>query len=50
MACGLTKVGVIQSSQHTSELIMSRFMGSEMFDAGFSLWDVLVAEEAPASL
>jgi hypothetical protein len=25
MACGLTRVGVIQASQHTSELIMSRF-------------------------
>lgn len=37
MACGLTKVGVIQSSQHTSELIMSRFMGSEMFDPGFDM-------------
>jgi hypothetical protein len=37
MACGLTKVGVIQNSQHTSELIMSRFMGSEMFDAGFDM-------------
>jgi hypothetical protein len=37
MACGLTKVGVIQCSQHTSELIMSRFMGSEMFDPGFDM-------------
>lgn len=26
MACGLTKVGVIQNSYHTSELIMSRFV------------------------
>ena len=25
MACGLTKVAVVQASQHTSELIMSRF-------------------------
>lgn len=37
MACGLTKVGVIQGSQHTSELIMSRFMGSEMYDPGFDM-------------
>jgi hypothetical protein len=37
MACGLTKVGVIQCSHHTSELIMSRFMGSEMFDPGFDM-------------
>ncbi len=37
MACGLTRVGVIQSSQHTSELIMSRFRGTEMYDPGFDM-------------
>lgn len=37
MACGLTKVGVIQSSQHTSELIMSRFRDTEMYDPGFDM-------------
>ena len=37
MACGLTKVGVIQASQHTSELIMSRFRDTEMYDAGFDM-------------
>lgn len=37
MACGLTKVGVIQSSQHTSELIMSRFRGTEMYDPTFDM-------------
>ncbi|MEO1270462.1 MAG: DUF1552 domain-containing protein, partial [Myxococcota bacterium] len=37
MACGLTRVGTIQASHHTSELIMSRFEGSEMFDAGFDM-------------
>ncbi len=37
MACGLTRVSVIQASQHTSELIMSRFMGSEMYDPGFDM-------------
>lgn len=37
MACGLTKVGVIQSSQHTSELIMSRFRDTEMHDPGFDM-------------
>lgn len=30
MACGLTKVGTLQASHHTSELIMSRFVGTEM--------------------
>ena len=29
MACGLTKVGVVQASHHTSELIMSRFPPSD---------------------
>ena len=37
MACGLTKVGVIQASQHTSELIMSRFPGTEMYDPAFDM-------------
>jgi hypothetical protein len=36
-ACGLTRVGVIQASHHTSELIMSRFPGSEMHDPGFDM-------------
>lgn len=37
MACGLTRVGVVQGSQHTSELIMSRFVGSEMYDPGYDM-------------
>ena len=37
MACGLTKVGVIQASQHTSELIMSRFPGTEMYNPNFDM-------------
>ena len=37
MACGLTQVGVLQGSHHTSELIMSRFMGAEMYDPGFDM-------------
>jgi len=37
MACGMTRVGVIQASHHTSELIMSRFMGTPMYDAGFDM-------------
>jgi len=37
MACGLTKIGVVQGSHHTSELIMSRFEGAEMHDAGFDM-------------
>lgn len=37
MACGLTRVGVIQGSHHTSELIMSRFMGTPMYDPGFDM-------------
>ena len=37
MACGLTRVGVIQASHHTSELIMSRFMNTQMYDPGFDM-------------
>ena len=37
MACGLTRVGVIQGSHHTSELIMSRFPSTPMYDAGFDM-------------
>jgi len=37
MACGLTRVGVLQGSYHTSELIMSRFMGTPMYDPGFDM-------------
>ena len=37
MACGLTKVGVIQGSHHTSELIMSRFPATPMYDPGFDM-------------
>jgi len=37
MACGLTRVGVIQGSHHTSELIMSRFPDTEMSDPGFDM-------------
>lgn len=37
MQCNLTRVGVIQGSHHTSELIMSRFMGTDMYDPGFDM-------------
>jgi hypothetical protein len=37
MACGLTQVGVLQCSMHTSELIMSRFPATEMYDAHFDM-------------
>ena len=37
MACGLTQIGVIQGSHHTSELIMSRFEGTPMYDPGFDM-------------
>ena len=37
MACGMTKVGVLQASHHTSELIMSRFAGTEMHDPSFDM-------------
>ena len=34
MACGLTKVGTIQASYHTSELLMSRFEGTDLYTPG----------------
>lgn len=37
MACGLTNVGTIQASYHTSELIMSRFEGTEMYVPNFDM-------------
>jgi hypothetical protein len=37
MACGLTQVGVLQASQHTSELIMSRFSRTELHRPGFDM-------------
>jgi hypothetical protein len=37
MACGMTRVGVIQASHHTSELIMSRFANTQMYDPGFDM-------------
>jgi hypothetical protein len=37
MACGLTRVGVIQAAHHTSDLIMSRFAGTPMYDPGFDM-------------
>lgn len=37
MSCGRTQVGVIQGSHHTSELIMSRFPGTEMYDPSYDM-------------
>jgi hypothetical protein len=37
MACGLTRVGVVQASVHTSELIMSRFANTPMYEPGFDM-------------
>jgi hypothetical protein len=37
LACGMTKVGVLQCSQHTSELIMSRFTGTPMYRPNFDM-------------
>jgi hypothetical protein len=37
MACGLTKVGTLQASMHTSELILSRMPGTEMYEPTFDM-------------
>lgn len=48
MACGLSKVGVIQGSYHTSELIMSRFPATEMYDPGFDMRSHQASHYGPA--
>jgi hypothetical protein len=48
MACGLTRVGVIQASQHTSELLMSRFPGTPMYDPGFDMRSHQASHYGPA--
>jgi hypothetical protein len=37
MACGLTNVGVVQASQHTSELVMSRFPSTPLYKPSFDM-------------
>lgn len=37
MACGMTRVVTLQCSHHTSELVMSRFPGTEMYDPGYDM-------------
>ena len=37
MECGMTRVGTIQAATHTSELIMSRFAGTEMYDPAYDM-------------
>lgn len=37
MACGLSRIGVLQCAHHTSELVMSRIPGTEMFDPGYDM-------------
>lgn len=48
MACNQTRVGVIQCSHHTSELIMSRFVDTEMHDAGFDMRSHQASHYGPA--
>jgi hypothetical protein len=36
-ACGLTSVAVIQASQHTSELVMSRFAQTPLYTPGYDM-------------
>jgi len=37
MACGLTSVGVVQASEHTSELIMSRFPNTPLYTPNYDM-------------
>jgi hypothetical protein len=37
LACGLTRVVTVQASHHTSELVMSRFPDTEMYDPSYDM-------------
>ena len=37
MSCGLSRVGVLQNSHHTSDLLMSQFPGTPMYDPGYDI-------------
>lgn len=37
MACGLSRVGVIQCAHHTSDILITQFPGTEMYDPGFNI-------------
>ncbi len=37
MSCGVTRCATLQASHHTSELIMSRFPATEMYDQSFDM-------------
>ncbi|MCR9161121.1 MAG: DUF1552 domain-containing protein [Nannocystaceae bacterium] len=37
MSCGLSRVGVLQCSHHTSDLLMSQFPGTPLYDPGFDM-------------
>ena len=37
MECGLTRVGTLQASHHTSELVMSRIPGTPFHDPGYDM-------------
>ncbi len=47
-ACELTRVAVIQASSHTSELIMSRFADTPMYDPGFDMRSHQASHYGPA--
>jgi hypothetical protein len=37
MECGITRVGTIQCASHTSELLMSRFAGTDFYDPNYDM-------------
>lgn len=37
MECGITRVGTLQCSSHTSELLMSRFAGTDFYDPNYDM-------------
>ncbi|MBX7077720.1 MAG: DUF1552 domain-containing protein [Nannocystaceae bacterium] len=48
MACGLSRVGVLQASHHTSDLLMSQFPATEMYDPGYDMRSHQASHYGPA--
>ena len=48
MACGLTRVGVLQASHHTSDLVMSQFPATAMYDPAFDMRSHQASHYGPA--
>ena len=48
MSCGLSRVGVLQCSHHTSDLLMSQFPDTPLYDPGFDMRSHQASHYGPA--